>query len=187
MHEQTSAERGSFAGDGMNVETAASSQPHHTDGTAIESAERHPHEASLAEAKRTLALRTAEMEHARRQNGCLRTYSDLILQKASQPCLVISRTGRILLWNEALSHSSGVSEMNLLNQPVESALSIPMQKVLDLHLWHDPVERSNVILFNPYTVTGTISVCGSLIAEKIHLLPLLHIPGCVEAVAILIE
>lgn len=167
----------------MNVETAASSQPHLTDETAIESGER----ATVMEVERTLALRTAEMEHARRQNGCLRTYSDLILQKAAQPCLVISRTGRILLWNEALSHSSGVSAMNLLNQPVESALSIPMQKVLDLHLWHDPVERSNVVLFNPRTVTGTISVCGSLIAEKIHLLPLLHIPGCVEAVAILIE
>lgn len=140
----------------------------------------------LQEERTAHAVQLAGAEHARRAVQCMRECVESLLTFSQQPCLALSRGGSIVQWNPSLAQSTGVSAEEAIGKPIGSLLAP------DFYL---PVCSMMARLLQPAqamspcpaeTFFGPLSVSHNLSAASVTVVPVYHIPGCPEAVIVLI-
>jgi PAS domain-containing protein len=132
------------------------------------------------------AIQRANLEQARRVGDSLRHAYEALLTHMAQPCLLLDMNGRITRWNPALERWSGITPETAQHRMlpdliVPSALAALTSAQLTL-LKMSPSETDQNV-----TLQDRLEIFPERFAAHLTLLPLYRIPGCLEAILILIE
>jgi PAS domain-containing protein len=132
------------------------------------------------------AIQRASAEQARRVGDSLRTAYEALLIHLAQPCLLLDMEGRIARWNPALERWSGIPRDVALSRMlpdliVPSALAALTRAQLALITAESPEAEQRVLL------SEHLELFPKRTAARLTLLPLHRIPGCLEAILLLIE
>lgn len=133
------------------------------------------------------AVLQADVEHARRMAGSARETLDWMVERLSLPCFAFDRSAKIVRWNQALALITDLAPQNALEC---TCVDLLHPQVLQ-HLEAEGLFQAGAPLLArlevPRCIEGPIKVVKEYTARRLQLIPLHHIPGCIEMVFVLLE
>src|SRR5262249_19275275 len=133
-------------------------------------------------------IQRAAAEQSRRVADCLRAFQETLLETIAQPCFLMDIEGSITYRNPSMTRWMGIGA------PQEQTLSL--QELLPEEAGENAkkalravvraVRKSGEKPSTPFLLSGPLAFRNGQTAEVLTLLPQCRIPGCVEAILVLI-
>ncbi|HLI49119.1 MAG TPA: PAS domain-containing protein [Chthonomonas sp.] len=151
----------------------------------VANGEHLPKRASKKEALE--AVLRADAAHARRMAESARETLDQLVERLSQPCFAFDRSGKIVRWNRALAVITGLAPQKVLECTCTDVLHQQVLQRLEMEGLFQAGAPTLARFKAPHCIEGPVRVAEKFMAQRLQLIPLHHVPNCVEMVFVLLE
>jgi PAS domain-containing protein len=145
--------------------------------------------AQLRDERRARAIQKANEKTAQRTADCLRGFHNALLPLLAQPCLTIDREGVVTFWNDAMADWTGLSALSALGRDFKALFAPDALEALEaaLQVAAHAAENALATFPAPAPVHGIFSPSETLPGAIFAVLPLCHVPGCLESCLVLFQ
>lgn len=145
--------------------------------------------AQLRDERRARAIQEANEKTAQRTADCLRGFHNALLALLTQPCLTIDREGVVTFWNDAMADWTGLSTLFALGRDFKTLFAPDALDALEATFQVAAYAAANGLPLPsaPSPVHGLFAPSETLPGATFAVLPLCHVPGCLESCLILFQ